>query len=117
MAELREPATVLVAKYFVFAGGMLLALLFAIDWLLPDPPVIFPDRPQIDETIIRIASAHKWPEADASLRAEQSAWPRHSFTPPAPHARFAGSSAVAVQRRAGRRGACGRDQQSPFAGR
>jgi hypothetical protein len=52
---------VLVAKYFVFVGNLLFALLFLVDWFLPDPPVIFPNRPQIDMTI-RIASARKWPE-------------------------------------------------------
>ena len=52
----------LVAKYFVVVGNMLLTLLFAVDWLLPDPPVIFPDRSQIDKITIRIASARKWPE-------------------------------------------------------
>jgi hypothetical protein len=33
------------------------------------------------------------------------------------HAHFAGLPAVTSRRRAGRLGACGRDQQNPFAGR
>jgi hypothetical protein len=42
---------------------------------------------------------------------------RPEFRPVPPPARFAGSAAVAVRRRAGRRGACGRDRRNPFAGR
>ena len=41
----------------------------------------------------------------------------YAFTPLSLRARFAGLPAVAVRRRAGRRGACGRDQQIPFAAR
>jgi hypothetical protein len=53
---------VLVAKYFVFVGSMLLTLVFVADWFLPNPPIPFPDRSQIETLTIRIASARKWPE-------------------------------------------------------
>ncbi|MEA2782168.1 MAG: hypothetical protein QOK29_3712 [Rhodospirillaceae bacterium] len=42
---------------------------------------------------------------------------RLEFRPLPPPVRFAGSPAAAVRKRAGRRGACGRDRQSPFAER
>jgi hypothetical protein len=53
---------VLVAKYFVFVGSMLLTLVFVADWFLPNPPIPFPDRSQIETLTIRIASARTWPE-------------------------------------------------------
>lgn len=61
-----------IMRYFVFVGGLLLALLFAADRYLPAPgaaaTVADPDR-----TIIRIKSARNLPEKivfDPSLRAE-----------------------------------------------
>lgn len=48
-------------RYFVFAGGLLLALLFAADRYLP-APVEPADRSDPDKTIIRIASARNLPE-------------------------------------------------------
>jgi hypothetical protein len=62
MVELQEPAAVLVAKYFVFVGNVLLTLVLVADWFLPDPPALFPDRSQIESLTIRIASTRKWPE-------------------------------------------------------
>ncbi|PPQ20784.1 hypothetical protein CV770_03205 [Bradyrhizobium sp. AC87j1] len=50
-----------IIRYFVFVGGVLLALLFAADRYLPAPgePAATADP---DRTIIRIASARKLPE-------------------------------------------------------
>jgi hypothetical protein len=52
-----------VAKYFVFVGTALAALLLIISWYCPAPPAIFADRPQLVTTAaIRIKSERKWPE-------------------------------------------------------
>jgi hypothetical protein len=52
-----------VARYFIFVGGTLVALLFIPRWLLPNPPATFADQSvALDRTVIRIKSAHKWPE-------------------------------------------------------
>ena len=52
-----------IARYFIFVGGTLTALLFIAGWCLPTPPAMFADQQlAIDRTIIRIKSAHKWPE-------------------------------------------------------
>jgi hypothetical protein len=52
-----------VAKYFVFIGSALAALLLIVSWCFSEPPPIFADRPQIITTAaIRIKSERKWPE-------------------------------------------------------
>jgi hypothetical protein len=48
-------------RYFVFAGSLLLALLFLSDWYLP-PLAATPARGEVDRTVIRLRSGHKWPE-------------------------------------------------------
>jgi hypothetical protein len=50
------------ARYFAYTGGVLLALLFLLGWYLP-PPAVEPDRADIDHSIIRLQSNHKWPGA------------------------------------------------------
>jgi hypothetical protein len=51
------------ARYFIFVGGILAALLFIGNWCLPTPPPMFAvHQHDIDRTIIRIRSARKWPE-------------------------------------------------------
>jgi hypothetical protein len=50
------------ARYFTFVGSLLLALLFLADWYFPKL-VAAPARAGVDKTIIRLHSAHKWPEA------------------------------------------------------
>ena len=49
-------------RYFAYTGGVLLALLFLIDWYQPRP-VADPAHADIDRSIIRIHSMHKWPGA------------------------------------------------------
>jgi hypothetical protein len=49
-------------RYFLSIGGLLLALLLAIDWLAPQPPAEA-QRADVDRSTIRIHSTHKWPSA------------------------------------------------------
>jgi hypothetical protein len=51
-----------IARYFIFVGATLAALLLIAGWCLPTPPAVFADQLAIDRAIIRIKSAHKWPE-------------------------------------------------------
>src|SRR5882757_313730 len=47
----------------MLVGCALVALLFIAAWCLPMPPAMFADQPgAIDRAVIRIKSAHKWPE-------------------------------------------------------
>jgi len=49
-------------RYFFFVGSLLLAMIFVADWyFLPDSPQTFREA-QVDKSIIRINSAHRWPE-------------------------------------------------------
>src|SRR5260370_19834886 len=50
------------ARYFIFVGGTLAALLLMSGWCLPTPPAMFANQLVIDRSIIRIKSARKWPE-------------------------------------------------------
>ena len=53
----------LVARYFVFVGGALLALLFVVNAALPALPTVeSPQSAGTDRSIIRIQSDRKWPE-------------------------------------------------------
>jgi hypothetical protein len=51
-----------VARYFIFVGAMLLALLFAVDAVLPKLPVADRSEAGIELPAIRINSDRKWPE-------------------------------------------------------
>jgi hypothetical protein len=50
-------------RYFVFVGGMLLGLLFLADWYFPTSTVAAASDNDVDRSIIRIHSRHKWPAA------------------------------------------------------
>ena len=53
----------LVARYFMYVGGVLLALLFAIDAFMPqDVAVASHSAPGLDKTTVRIHSVQKLPE-------------------------------------------------------
>jgi hypothetical protein len=51
-----------IARYFIFVGGTLAALLLIADWCLPTPSAMFANQLVIDRSLIRIKSARKWPE-------------------------------------------------------
>jgi hypothetical protein len=52
-----------VARYFLFVGGVLLALLLAINALVPQEAVVASQAaPSVDKTIVRIRSDQKLPE-------------------------------------------------------
>jgi len=52
-----------VARYFLFVGGLLLALLFALDAFAPQQvAVAINSVPSIDKTVVRIRSDQKLPE-------------------------------------------------------
>jgi hypothetical protein len=51
-----------IARYFIFVGATLAALLLIADWCLPTPSTMFAKQLVIDRSIIRIKSARKWPE-------------------------------------------------------
>ena len=51
-----------IARYFIFVGTTLTALLLIADWCLPTPPAMFAKQLVIPRSVIRIKSAHKWPE-------------------------------------------------------
>jgi hypothetical protein len=50
------------ARYFFFVGSLLFAGLFAADLYLSDSPQTFVREAYVDKSIIRVKSAHKWPE-------------------------------------------------------
>jgi hypothetical protein len=52
-----------VARYFLFVGGVLLALLLAVDAFVPQQAVVASQAvPSIDKTVVRIRSDQKPPE-------------------------------------------------------
>jgi hypothetical protein len=65
-----------VARYFVFVGGVLLALLFISGSMLPKLPMAEGADPGIEKSFLKINSDRKWPERivfDASIPAVVSA--------------------------------------------
>jgi hypothetical protein len=52
-----------VARYFLYVGGVLLALLFVIDALVPREPVVASNGvPAVERPVVRISSTQKLPE-------------------------------------------------------
>jgi len=50
-------------RYFAFVGSVLLGMLFVADWYLPSASSqAFLREARVDKSIIRIKSAHRWPE-------------------------------------------------------
>jgi hypothetical protein len=72
-----------IARYFIFVGGTLAALLFVAGWCLPTPPAMFADQLAIDRAIIRIKSAHKWPEKVVLATSQPTITPPAVEKPPA----------------------------------
>src|SRR5882724_8448657 len=82
-----------VARYFLFVGGVLLALLFALDAFVPQQVAVASNgAPSIDKTVVRIRSDQKLPERvvyDTSLPTIVPPKPATSVAaaaPPAPAA-------------------------------
>jgi hypothetical protein len=51
-------------RYFFFVGSLLLGMLFISDWYLPKTSSqSFFREARVDKSVIRVNSAHKWPEA------------------------------------------------------
>jgi hypothetical protein len=51
-----------VARYFLFVGGVLLALLFLSDAYAPSMPVVSAAETGVNKSVIRIHTDRKWPE-------------------------------------------------------
>ena len=62
VAKFAGSMAVPITRYLIFVGGTLAALLLIAGWCLPTPPAMFANQLVIDRSIIRIKSAHKWPE-------------------------------------------------------
>ena len=90
-----------VARYFLFVGGVLLALLLAIDALVPQQAVVASQAaPSVDKTVVRIRSDQKPPERvvyDTSLPTivPPQAVTAQAVAPPAPAAASADATAQA----------------------
>jgi len=74
-----------IIRYFVFVGGLLIALLFAIDRYLPMPPESG-HASDPDKTIIRIRSARSLPEKIVFDTRPQTAAPVLANADPVPDA-------------------------------
>jgi hypothetical protein len=73
-----------IVRYFIFVGGTLAALLFIPGWLLPKPPAMFADQSvAFDRAVIRIKSAHKWPEKVILDTSQLTVKPSVIMDPPA----------------------------------
>ena len=64
-----------VMRYFVFVGGVLLALLFAANAFMTPLPKVESTQPAVDLSIVRIHSDRKWPErAVYDTAASEQTW-------------------------------------------
>ena len=73
-----------IARYFMFVGCTLVALLFIAGWCLPTPPAMFADQSvAIDRAVIRIKSTHKWPEKVILDTSQLTVTPSVIVDPPA----------------------------------
>jgi hypothetical protein len=79
------------ARYFVFVGGVLLALLFAVDAMVPalnDDPALSKSKDSAsaddgpDKSIIRIHSDRKWPIVPASTAKAEAVTPASAEASP-----------------------------------
>jgi hypothetical protein len=72
-----------VVRYFIFVGGALTVLLFISGWLLPIPPATYADQSAaLDRAVIRIKSAHKWPEEVILDTSQPTITPPFAMDPP-----------------------------------
>jgi hypothetical protein len=85
LLNLQERQAVPIARYFIIVGGTLAALLFIAGWCLPTPRAMFADQSvAIDRAVIRIKSAHKWPERIVLDTSQPTTAPPAVEEPPAP---------------------------------
>ena len=83
-----------VMRYFLFVGGVMLALLFAVSAELPSPPVVKATNTAADLPMIRIYTDRKWPERvvfDTSAKPAAVAPVQTASIAPTPSAPRAGS--------------------------
>jgi hypothetical protein len=77
------------ARYFLFVGGVLVALLLVSGWLLPKLPMTGTAEMGADKSFLRISSDRKWPErvvfdtGVAPIAPVQTATTKEAVTPPA----------------------------------
>jgi hypothetical protein len=73
-----------IARYFIFVGSTLAALLFIPGWLLPMPLAMFGHQSvALDRAVIRIESAHKGPEKVILDATQLTVKPPVTMDPPA----------------------------------
>jgi hypothetical protein len=73
-----------IARYLIFVGCTLIALLLIAGWCLPTPPAMFADQQlAMDRAVIRIKSARKWPEKIVLDTSRPTMAPRAIEEPPA----------------------------------
>ena len=72
-----------IARYFIFVGGALATLLLIAGWCLPTPPAMFANQLVIPRSVIRIKSAHKWPEKVILVTSQPTIAPPAVEEPPA----------------------------------
>jgi len=95
-----------VARYFLFVGGVLLALLLAVDAFVPEQAVVAsPAVSSVDRAVVRIRSDQKLPERvvfDTSLPTivPPTAVTAQAVAPPAPAVTPAAAPTDAAQARA-----------------
>jgi len=78
-----------IARYFIFVGGTLATLLFIPGRWLPTPPAMFADQSvALDRAVIRIKSAHKWPEKVILDTSQLTVTPSVIVDPPTSSRRF-----------------------------
>ena len=78
------------ARYFLFVGGVLVALLLVSGWLLPKLPMTGTAEMGADKSFLRISSDRKWPErvvfdtSVAPIAPAPTVSAEEAVTPPAP---------------------------------
>src|ERR1700693_897988 len=85
----RSGAEMPLARYFLFVGGVLVALLLVSGWLLPKLPMTETAEMGADKSFLRISSDRKWPErvvfdtSVAPIAPVQTATTKEAVAPPA----------------------------------
>jgi hypothetical protein len=91
---------VFLVRYFLYAGSALLALLMLVNWYTPAVPTTAADQAQetsLDNEILRIRSAQKWPQKidfDTSIPTIVPPLAVVAGIPPAPPSPFKAADAL-----------------------